>query len=159
VTLTLRGRADEAFVRMLLARAADVAKTVDIRIEAPADPDEIVSAAARHDVGVSVEDAAIPHRAVCTPNKLFVYLSAGLAIAASPTPGQLPVLSTASKAFVPIESHDTSQFELAVRRWATDPTALHQARVAAWEAAARRWRWDHPSERDVLVARVGELLQ
>jgi hypothetical protein len=159
ITLTLRGRADEPFVRMLLARAADRARQVDIRVEAPADPDDMVTAAAAHDVGVSFEDASIPHRAVCTPNKLFVYLSAGLAIAASPTPGQLPVLSTASGAFTPIDRHDTIAFESAVHRWSDDRTALYHARLAAWEAAAHRWHWDHPCERGALVSRVGALLR
>lgn len=158
-TLTLRGRADEAFVSEFRAHAAAIAPRVAVCIEPPADPDEMVTLAARYDVGISLEDASIPHRAICTPNKLFVYLAAGLAVAASPTPGQLPVFSTAPDAFVTLSATGTSAFESALRTWTEDRSALDGARVAAWESAARRWRWDHSCERDALVARVREVVQ
>jgi hypothetical protein len=88
-----------------------------------------------------------------------LYLSAGLAVAATPTPGQRPVIASAPDAFVTFDARDTSAFEAALKNWSKNPAALLHARVAAWEAAAERWRWDHPSERDALVRRVAEILQ
>jgi hypothetical protein len=158
VKLALRGRTDARFASALVARAAGVAPLVDLHIEPPADPDQMVEIAARYDVGVSLEDQTIPHRALCTPNKLFVYLAGGLAVAASPTPGQQPILATAGGAVVPIDGSDTSRFEAAVRLWSRDRSAIDAARLAAWDAAAARWRWDHPCARDALVRRVAEVL-
>lgn len=159
VTLTLRGHADEGYVRSLLARAAANAPQTELRIEPPSDPDAMIAAAAEHDIGISFEDEAIPHRAICTPNKLFIYLAAGLAVAATPTLGQTPVLNSAPEAWIPITPRDAESFAAGIRHWARNRDALHHARQSAWQAAAQRWNWHHPCERDALLARVSALLR
>lgn len=157
--LTLQGLADESFVNSLRERARVRAPLVDLRIQPPADPDEMVRLASSHEIGVSLEDEAIPHRAICAPNKLFLYLAAGLAVVATPTPGQLPVLESARDGWVPLTRGESTQFDHAIHGWFSHREELAQARHAAWAAAAKRWRWDHLLERDALIARVNATLQ
>jgi hypothetical protein len=39
-----------------------------------------------------------------------------------------------------------------LRRWADDRTVLEAARRASWQAAERRWHWQHSEERGALIA-------
>jgi hypothetical protein len=43
-------------------------------------------------------------------------------------------------------------------RWSQDEARLLRAKTAAWQAAARRWHWEHPLERGALLQAVTRVL-
>ena len=50
-------------------------------------------------------------------------------------------ISAARRALVP--PGDVDALAAAFARWAADPAALDCAKRTAWQAAVRRWHWEH----------------
>jgi len=141
-------------VRGLIDLARRDAPLLTVNHAPPAAPDDMVAAASAHHVGLSLEDDAIPHRAVCTPNKLFVCLAAGLAVVATNTTGQAPILNDVGPGAVAITAGDAEALGARLRHWHEDRASLDAARAAAHAAARRRWHIDHPLEGGRLVELV-----
>jgi hypothetical protein len=57
-----------------------------------------------------------------------------------------------------VNARDIAGIAAAIRRWADDPVALECAKRTAWQAAERRWHFEHGAERGVLYRLVGEAL-
>lgn len=55
---------------------------------APVPPDQLITLAARFDIGIAAETGVPLNRDICLTNKLFTYLQAGLAVVASDTRAQ-----------------------------------------------------------------------
>jgi glycosyltransferase involved in cell wall biosynthesis len=156
--LTLRGASAGDYLDELRRLAARSAPALDIVHESPAAPDDMVRLAAGHDVGLSLDTDDAPHRAICSPNKLFVALAAGLAVVATETPGQTRVIADVGDAAVGVPVRDPRPFAAALRRWHGDRDALDRSRWAAWDAACRRWRFDHAEQAGRIVGAVREAL-
>jgi len=146
-TLTLRGRPHDGYLATLDALAAGCGARVTIRHEPPAAPDAMVDLARGHDVGLAIEQPLSRNRQLCLPNKTFTYILAGLAVAISDLPGQhaLGVDLAPGGALVP--PTDVAALAAVLAGWAEDPAALARARQAAWQAANRRWHWEHAHDR------------
>lgn len=144
--LTVRGNDNDGYLHALTELARRDAPLLTVTHAPPAPPDDMVAAASAHHVGLSLEDDDIPHRAVCTPNKLFVCLAAGLAVVATNTRGQAPILDDAGAGAFAIATRDAAGFGAQLRHWHEHRAALNAARAAAYAAARRRWRFDHALE-------------
>jgi len=149
VQLHLRGTVDpsERAAIMALAQECGVADQLQLHPSAP--PEELIARAAEHDVGLALEPglAHSLNNALTVSNKLFSYLLAGLAIAASDTPGQRAVLQTCPQAGALYQPGDYQALALALRGWQERPEGLADARRAALEAARSRWSWEHERQR------------
>jgi glycosyltransferase involved in cell wall biosynthesis len=155
--LTVRGAVKPAYIDTLQAIARRDAPALEIVFESPAAPDQMVDLAAMHDVGLSLEDAGIPHRALCAPNKLFVNLAAGLAVIGTATRGQAAVLASAGAGAVALPAGDAATFAAVLRRWHADRPLLVVARRAAAAAARERWRFSHANEGAALVTALQQM--
>jgi hypothetical protein len=151
IQLTLRGLDRSGFVQQL-RDGVNGSSLLEIRHEAPGDPDLMVTLAREHHVGLSLEDHTIPHRDVCTPNKFFAYLAAGLAVAATPTTGQRPIVAACGGGAVAVS--DAEGLARLFGQWSDSRTELESVRTRAWEAARSRWCWEHPAERDAFLAAI-----
>jgi hypothetical protein len=49
---------------------------------------------------------------------------------------------------------DVSALARGLRQWGGDKTTQARAKAAAWEAAKRRWHWEHAKERGALLTAV-----
>jgi glycosyltransferase involved in cell wall biosynthesis len=105
-------------------------------------PEHLLSTVARFDVGVAGERPDHPSYGVTLTNKIFGYLAAGLAIAATDTPGQRELLNECADAGVVYRFGDANGLARALDAWAQDRAALLRAQEAAWQAARRRYSWD-----------------
>ncbi|HUE89988.1 MAG TPA: hypothetical protein VMO26_28240 [Vicinamibacterales bacterium] len=152
--LTVRGDDGVGYVHALRDLAEREAPLLAVASAPSAPPDDMVAAASSHHVGLSLEDDTIPHRAVCTPNKLFVSLAAGLAVVATRTRGQTPILSDVGEGAVAIANGDAEAFGATLRHWHETRTALDRVRAAAYAAARRRWNFDHVLESGRLIELV-----
>ncbi|MFL5578209.1 MAG: glycosyltransferase [Gemmatimonadaceae bacterium] len=140
--LHLRGELDPAFASRLqeVARKAGVEQAV--RILPPAPADDLVALAAEHDVGLALEVPRTLNRALCVTNKVFTYLAAGVAVAATGTPGQRAVLERCGEAAILYPSGHPELLAEGLRRWADSPPALARARAAAAAAARETFSWE-----------------
>ena len=156
--LHLRGRAIRDYLEKLTRLAHDAAPRLKIIHHEPAPPDAMVELCAGYDVGLTLEQGTVLNRTLCLNNKALTYILAGLAVAISDTPGQRPLAKTLGAAAVLYQPGDVRALATALGRWAGDKGLLAQAKARAWEAAHRRWHWEHPEERGLLLRAVAAAL-
>lgn len=156
--LALRGRPHGDYMEELKQLAGAHAPLLEVTHQLPAPPDAMVDLARGYDVGLAIERMAPRNRALSIANKGFTYLLAGVAVVMTDTPGQHGFGEDVGCAAVLVPPGDIDALASVFRRWADDPSMLARAKRAAWDAAVRRWRWDHPRERGVLLDLVSAAL-
>jgi glycosyltransferase involved in cell wall biosynthesis len=110
------------------------------------------------DVGLAVEPGSSPNNRLALSNKAFTYMLGGLALVMTDTPGQLPLARDLGEGATVYSPRDVKALAAGLARWAADDMLLTRAKAAAWEAARRRWHWEHPHERGALLNAVSEAL-
>jgi glycosyltransferase involved in cell wall biosynthesis len=102
----------------------------------------MIRAAAEFDVGLALEQPVSLNRDLCLTNKIFSYLLAGNAIAASSTTGQRPIIEAIGRAGFLYEPGDVDALANGLRSWSHDRQQLQQARWEAWSWGTRQFNWD-----------------
>jgi glycosyltransferase involved in cell wall biosynthesis len=154
--LHLRGHAGAEVRDALgeLARASGVASRVHFHEQVH--PNELLSRSAEHDIGLALEQPVSRNRLETATNKIFFYLCAGLAVAATATPGQTRIVDQLDRAALSYPPGDHVALATGLQRWLDDPAALARAKTASLEAARTRWCWE--IEREQLLACVRRVL-
>jgi glycosyltransferase involved in cell wall biosynthesis len=106
------------------------------------DHDDLIASMDRFDVGLALERPENGNYSRTVTNKLFSYLLAGLAVAATDTSGQREIMCQLPKVGFLYCAGDPSGLADGIRVWLDDRDALRQAQQAAWEAARERFCWD-----------------
>ena len=119
--------------------------------------DEFVSSATCFDVGLAVEEPTSRNRELCVTNKILMYLSAGLAVAATATPAQTDLMEQMPAAGFLFPSGDHRKLAEKLGTWAENPMLLREAKLAASRAAQERFNWKH--ERTKLEDIIKRVLQ
>ena len=156
--LALRGLPQSGYLEALTALAAAQAPRVEVVHLAPAPPDAMIECARGYDVGLALEQMTPRNRQLCLTNKAFTYVLAGMAIAITDTPGQHALGIDLGHAAALVPAGDVDALAGAFARWADHPSALDCAKRTAWQAAARRWHWEHEAERGALLSLVRQAL-
>ncbi len=156
--LALRGRAQDGYLDALRCLAAARAPQVEVVHHPPAPPDAMVDLARGYDVGLALEQMTPRNRQLCVTNKAFTYMLAGVAVAISDTPGQHALGVDLGRAAALVAPGDVTALAAAFAEWARNPAALDCAKRTAWQAAGRRWHWEHECERGTLYRLVREAL-
>jgi hypothetical protein len=152
--LHLRGLPAAGYLPALQALADSVAPDLRFVHHAPSDPDGLVDASREFDVGLALEPGHTVNNALCLSNKALTYPLAGLAMVVTDTPGHHPLACDLDGDAIVYQPADEERLAGGLARWAADGAALARAKAAAWHAARRRWHWEHPLERDRLLAAV-----
>jgi glycosyltransferase involved in cell wall biosynthesis len=155
VRLHLRGTASDDVRRELVGLAAANGMVDRVHFHPACPPRELLSRASEHDVGLALETSEAMNRCLTVTNKLFLYLTAGLAVAATDVPGQRGILETCPGAGVLHSPGDVRTLAGQLDRWSRDPAMLAGAKNAALDAA--RTRWNAETETSRLVAAVERL--
>jgi len=113
-----------------------------IVLHAPSEPDEMIRAAAEFDVGLALEQPASLNRSICLTNKIFSYLLAGNAVAASDTTGQKPTVEAIGEAGFLYAPGDIDALAEGLRYWSEDRQQLQRARQEAWSYGTYPFNWD-----------------
>lgn len=92
---------------------------------------QLPAALREHDIGLSLDVSSIPSRNLTITNKIFHYLHAGLAIAASDTAGHREVLRRAPAAGAIFPSGDAAALAGMLNDWIGNRDKLREARRAA----------------------------
>jgi glycosyltransferase involved in cell wall biosynthesis len=156
--LHLRGRSCDGYLAALDELRAASAPRLAIVHHPPAPPDAMVDLARPYDVGLALEQMSVLNHQLALSNKALTYILAGIAVALTDTPGQrvLGVELGPDRGLVP--PGDIDALAALFARWAADPDALVAAKRAAWNAAVRRWHWEHDEDRGALCALVKEIV-
>lgn len=149
--LTVRGLAAPAVARDLRQLVAEVAPRLRLEVAPPIPPDYLAEDARKHHIGICGETSPVQNRQRCLTNKLFTYLQAGLAVALAATPAHVRFAAGLGPGACVYPADDPARLAAWLAALARDPEQLAAARRAAWQAAARRWHWEHPEERGRLV--------
>lgn len=156
--LTVRGNPTPGYVEELIALAARVAPQLRMEHARPDMTKTVVELCRGNDVGLALEQAHILNRDICLCNKPFTYMLAGLAVAFTDTAGQRQLARDLGEGALLFKIGDIEAQAAGFRHWAENPTALLAAKRAAWNAATRRWHWEHPEERGKALALVRQAL-
>jgi glycosyltransferase involved in cell wall biosynthesis len=156
--LALRGRPHDGYVDALRSLAATHAPRLALIHHPPAPPDAMVDLARANDVGLVLEHGGPRNRDLCVTNKGFTYILAGLAVAGFDTPGLHDIGVDFGRAAQLVPRGDVDALAATFARWNADPAALDRAKRTAWQAATRRWHWEHEAERGTLYRLVDEAL-
>ena len=157
-TLYLRGRPAAGYVSTLTSYSAQVAPSLRIEVLPPSAPDSMVDECRPFDVGISAEGGQVRNRRLALSNKALTYPLAGLPVALTDTPGQRPLADDLGEGALLFAPGDAHSLAASLGRIVDDPGAMSRAREASWEAAKRRWHWEHPAERGALLATIGRAI-
>jgi glycosyltransferase involved in cell wall biosynthesis len=142
VRLTLFGRVLPALEPSLRRRLQqlDIASRVTIQPVQP--PAAIMRALAQYDVGLTLDGNDSLNRSLTICNKVFLYLQAGLAVAATDTPGQREVLDRVPGAGFLCPPGDGAALASSLAPLVDDRRTLVAAQETAWQAGQQRYNWD-----------------
>jgi len=143
IELHLRGLARPQYgMHLQDVAAASGVQPRAIVLHAPAPPDTVIQVAAEFDVGLALEQPDTPNHDLCLSNKLFSYLLAGNAIAATATAGQRPIVESIRKAGFLYAPGDIDALADGLRRWYQNREQLESARQQAWSFVSHPYNWD-----------------
>ena len=155
--LVLRGRLHDGYLDTLRVLAAQ-APHLTLVHQPPGAPDAMVDLARGFDVGLALDHGVPFNRTLCMANKPFTYILAGMAVVMFDTPGQHNLGVDFGRGAALVPPGDVDALAGAFAQWAADPAALDCAKRTAWQAAVRRWHWEHDAERGTLYRLVREAL-
>jgi glycosyltransferase involved in cell wall biosynthesis len=156
VQIHLRGHLTEAVRAELLSLAADCGVSDALYFHAPVCPKDLLSRSAEHDVGLALEPGARVCHRVTVSNKLFVYMTAGLAIVATDVPGQRAVLGDLGEDAFLYRSGGHGALAAHLEELRSNRGKLLAAKKASLAAARQRWNWEMESKK--LLAAVERAL-
>jgi glycosyltransferase involved in cell wall biosynthesis len=140
VELHLRGNPSNGYERVLQVLAAQ--HEANVRLHPQTDHDDLIRSMDQFDVGLALERGEHTNYALTVTNKIGSYLLAGLAIAATDTPGQREILDQIPSAGFLYPSGNPELLAEGLRRWLDDRNSLIAAQQASWDAARNRFCWD-----------------
>lgn len=108
-------------------------------------PGEVMKTMAQFDVGIAMDDTRCRNLSLTICNKFFLYMQAGLAVAASNLPGQKSIFDEHPEIGFCIDPSDERTFTEHVRSYCENPRELLAAKQRAWERAASQYNWDRES--------------
>jgi hypothetical protein len=111
------------------------------------DPDLLLEQMSEFDVGLALEPLSNHNAALTQSNKIGSYFLAGLAIAASDTPGQREVLGQESQAGFLYPSGRAELLAAGLKKWRDNRESLRASQQAAWDIARERYCWDVEQEK------------
>ena len=156
IQVHLRGAIADDVQQTLRELATGCGVSSNLHIHPPSPPDTMLSRAAEHDVGLALETEDSLNRRLTVTNKLFLYLTAGLAVATTDVPGQRGILESCPQAGALHAPGDVRTLSMQLAAWVRYPDRLAAAKQAALTAAHSRWNAEREGEG--LVAAVNQVL-
>ena len=145
VQLDLRGQWASGYQRVVEDLARE--KGVDLTVSPPIDHDELIGTLGRFDIGLALERGEDVAYSKTVTNKIGSYLLAGLAVAATDTPGQREILGRSPSVGFLYPSGDATLLAQGLRHWIENREALRDAQRRAWDVARSRFCWDIEKEK------------
>ena len=117
---------------------------------------ELISRTAEHDVGLALEQPVSLNKRLTVANKLFFYLTAGLAVAAADLPGQRYVMDSCPGTGFLNPPGDPAALARSLEAMLNPSSRLEAAKKASLMTAQNEWKWEKESQK--LIKQVLNLL-
>lgn len=147
VAMHLRGKIAADYRQHLSNHAHALDLAGRFFVHAPAPADEMVALAMQHDIGLASEQPVSVNRLLCVTNKIFVYMTAGLAIAASDTPGQRQIIEQSPGAGFLFAPGSIEGLRAGLWQLLAAGARVAAAKQRSLEAATTRFCWELESPR------------
>ncbi|HEV7860737.1 MAG TPA: glycosyltransferase [Pyrinomonadaceae bacterium] len=154
IELHLRGNPSRGYRERLETMA--LRHQVSLTLHGQLDHDALIRSMQEFDVGLALERPEHTNYSLTVTNKIFSYLLAGLAVAATDTPGQREVLQEFPAAGFLYPGGSASALAEGLRGWLSDRCALREAQQAAWDAARAKYCWDVEQEKFLRAIQDGQ---
>ncbi|RJP28126.1 MAG: hypothetical protein C4533_06540 [Candidatus Omnitrophota bacterium] len=155
VQIHIRGNVSQGTKKILLSLAKECRVEQKVYFHNQVPPSELISRAAEHDVGLSLDCQDTLNRGIAIPNKLFIYLISGLCIAASDTPGQKYIFSKSPDIGFIYRQGDYRALASYLEQMCLNNQLLKSAKEASLAAARDTWNWENESRK--LLDKVNSL--
>ncbi len=119
-------------------------KTV-VTFYSPVSSEKLPTFAAQFDVGLALEPGFCKNNDAALSNKIFTYLQAGLAVAASDTVAQKQFLNENPDLGFCYEKGNGQQLANFLKRFIEEPDLLQKTKLAAYQAARSHLNWETES--------------
>ena len=140
--LYLRGTPSAGYAELIAEQACKLDIGDRVHLLDPVEPDMLERAGAIYDIGYVGELAETQNRQIALTNKLFSYLSSGLAILASDIAAHRAIAPELGEAIKLFPSGDAVALADRLDELLTDRQALQAARMSAWTAGQTRFSWE-----------------
>jgi glycosyltransferase involved in cell wall biosynthesis len=140
VELHLRGNPAAGYETLLFRLSGR--HHANLKLHTQVDHDDLLRTMDQFDVGLALERSDHTNYSLTVTNKIGSYLLAGLAIAATDTPGQREIMDQVPATGFMYPSGNSGLLAEGLRRWLDDRDSLRNSQQAAWEAARHRFCWD-----------------
>ncbi|TAF79267.1 MAG: hypothetical protein EAZ51_07965 [Sphingobacteriales bacterium] len=144
ITLTLLGMLstiDEIYFRNFATEKGLILN--QLIFLSPVAPDNIFSIASQYDIGLALELNTPLNRDICLTNKIFTYLSAGLAIIASETAAQKQFLNNYPLVGKSFPIGDINALAKIIELYIQNPNVLLSTKIAAFNLAKNELNWEN----------------
>ena len=145
VQIHVRGDAGDEVKSALMQLARECGVADQIFFHDPVRPEELLSRAAEHDVGLALEQPVNQNRNITVTNKLFFYMLAGISVAATATEGQKAVVENSSSAGFLYAPGDYKSLASELQLLLDSPERLRDRKSASLRAAREQWNWESRS--------------
>lgn len=135
-----------AYKKLMYDLAHDLNLTEKVFFHEPILAGDIISDAAKFDVGLALESDVSVNRNICVTNKIFSYLMSGLAIIGTDTYGQKDIFTHFKEAVILCGMNDAADLAKAMLFFIRNNELLLKAKEAARKAADERFNWEYESE-------------
>jgi glycosyltransferase involved in cell wall biosynthesis len=156
IELHLRGSHTEAVKKTLLQIAEGSIAAERIYFHSQVSSVELPFRTAEHDVGLALETSALLNRDLCLTNKIFEYMTAGMAIIATQTSAQQWLMQSHPRAGLLFREGDTDALARHIATLADDRALLLAYKQAAAEAGSTVCSWEN--QQKMLVNLVEKIL-
>ncbi|HKO42649.1 MAG TPA: glycosyltransferase [Pyrinomonadaceae bacterium] len=145
VQIHVRGDASDEVKTALIQLARECGVADQLYFHEPVRPEELLARATEHDVGLALEQPVRQNHDLTVSNKLFLYMLAGINIAATATEGQKRVMEQSLDAGFLYPPGDYKSLALELQRLIDSPGLLEERKRAALRAAGEKWNWESRS--------------
>lgn len=145
--LHLRGRLTPAFRSRMEALSQRNKVMHKVFFHEPLPPQDLINSMDQFDVGLALDRPHHGNYSLTVTNKLFSYVLAGLAVAATDTSGHREVMGQMPTAGFIYDAANPRALGDGLRQWIVNRKALLAAQNAAWKAARERFCWDIEKEK------------
>lgn len=156
VQLHLRGGISEENKNYFIRLAKECGAEKSIYFHDLVAPRELLSRAVEHDVGLALEPPVTLSIQLTVCNKLFFYMLAGLAIAASDSLGHQQLMLQAPDVGFTYPSGDYQTLVSRINDLILHPTKLEFYKKSSFQAATEMWNWE--LERKKLIGSIRSVL-
>ncbi len=145
--LHLRGRIGDSYRDGLMKLVAERGVQAQIHFAPLVAPERLMRTMDRYDVGLALERSDHENCRRTISNKIFNYLMAGLAIAATDTPGQRELLNRIPSVGFLYPSGRPEELARILQNYIENPDLLRDAQRASWKVARESYCWDREQDK------------